>query len=102
MTKHWNVTVAGNLDEQNRFSAFCEDFMSYDMTIIRRWVPYEFTLLMETRTDLQVTCRMTIDPTRPIDSTGSMPSFVEQILDEGFEGVEVEQVEDGRRLAAFP
>jgi hypothetical protein len=63
----WKITAKGN---QEAWQRFCESFMSEDITIERAHV----------KNKIVVTCKIRIDPFKPIDSTGSMPSFVNQAM----------------------
>lgn len=74
----WHVTVKEDQDDpqgtQDRWQAFCEEFMSEDILIVRRYM----------NNVAITTCQMSIDPFQPIDSTHSMPSFIDQALAAGF------------------
>lgn len=48
--------------------------MSTNITILRAYVNDEIV----------VTCQIDMNPFKPIDSTGSMPSFIEQAKSAGF------------------
>ena len=70
-TMKWHITVGG---DQEAFQDFCESFMSENIYIERRWVQ-----LSDKERIIEVMCIIDIDPYKPIDSTGSMPSFYDQI-----------------------
>jgi hypothetical protein len=62
--KRWTVSVDG---DQAQWLDFCESFMSDDID-------------MEVTRDGRWICHIALDPHQPIDSTGSMPSFVDQAV----------------------
>lgn len=70
MPSRWFISVDG---DQDAWQDFCESFMSDDIRIRREWVQVG----VEHR--IKVTCEISIDPYQPIDSTWSMPSFIDQI-----------------------
>ena len=73
---NWYITVSG---DQQAWQDWCEQFMSSNITIIRRF--YEDKIL--------VTCQIDINPYKPIDSTGSMPSLINQAMSAGFQNIQV-------------
>jgi len=68
----WDILALG---DQTVWQDWCEAFMSENITMLRRWVDHR----------LVVTCRIAMDPYRPIDGTGSMPSLVDQAEAAGFQ-----------------
>jgi hypothetical protein len=84
--KAWSVSVGGDPDEQletqERWQEFCESFTSTDILVIRRYV----------NNRIKVTCQILLDPSQPIDSTGSMPSFIEQAQNAGFVDIDVQEL----------
>jgi hypothetical protein len=60
--REWQITVDG---DQHAWQDFCESFMSDDIRL-------------SVNDDGIVVCHIRINPWKPIDSTGSMPSFISQ------------------------
>ena len=80
---HWFITVSG---DQQRWQDWCESFVSDDIRIHRQW-----TRSLEGDHIILVTCEIFLDPYDPIDSTGSMPSFMKQAMIAGFKNILVTQ-----------
>lgn len=75
----WYITVDG---DQEAWQDFCESFMSEDIIISRHWHNQK----------IAVTCCIRIDPHKPIDSTGSMPSLIDRARMRGFQNIFVSEV----------
>jgi hypothetical protein len=78
----WEMEIE-NPDHQERWQEFCEQFMSEDIYIRRYW----------RNNRIRVACIMRIDPFLSIDSTGSMPSFIDQATYAGFSVSKIIQTE---------
>ena len=68
--KTWHLTA----NDSFGWYEFCLSFMMHEMTVQWRVVNAEE----------KIVCSMTIDPYEPVDSTGSMPSFIDQAKSKGF------------------
>jgi hypothetical protein len=64
----WLIEVAGDNEQQERWLSFCLQFMSDDIEVTCGYINCK----------LKVICKISVDPYKPIDSTQSMPSFVDQ------------------------